>query len=75
MALLSSLTVAVCLATSIFFWIESGWADGMTFTQISGVLCCLLATMDDPVPAMRKFVGVTMCSVMAAFVYNFTIFR
>ncbi|WLP57413.1 FUSC family protein [Agrobacterium fabrum] len=73
MALLSSLTVAVCLATSIFFWIESGWADGMTFAQISGVLCCLLATMDDPVPAMRKFVGVTMCSVMAAFVYNFTI--
>lgn len=45
----------------------------MTFTQISGVLCCLLATMDDPVPAMRKFVGVTIGAVVAAFVYGFAV--
>jgi len=73
MALLSALTVAICLATSTFFWIASGWTDGMTLAQISGVLCCLLATMDDPVPAMRKFVGVTIASVIAAFVYSFAI--
>lgn len=73
MALLSALAVAICLATSIFFWIASGWTDGMTFAQISGVLCCLLATMDDPVPAMRKFVDVTIVSVLAAFVYGFAI--
>lgn len=74
MAMLSALAVAICLATSIFFWIASGWSDGMTFAQISGVLCCLLATMDDPVPAMRKFVHVSICSVIAAFVYGFAIF-
>ncbi len=73
MALLSALAVALCLATSIVFWIASGWSDGMTFAQISGVLCCLLATMDDPVPAMRKFVHVTIGSVTAAFVYGFAI--
>jgi uncharacterized membrane protein YccC len=73
MALLSALAVAICLATSIFFWIASGWSDGMTFAQISGVLCCLLATMDDPVPAMVKFVHVTIGSVIAAFVYGFAI--
>jgi uncharacterized membrane protein YccC len=73
MASLSALTVAICLATSMFFWIASGWTDGMTFAQISGVLCCLLATMDDPVPAMRKFVDVTIGSVIAAFVYGFAI--
>lgn len=73
MALLSALAVAICLATSTFFWIASGWTDGMTFAQISGVFCCLLATMDDPVPAMRKFVDVTIGSVIAAFVYGFAI--
>ncbi len=73
MALLSALAVAICLATSTFFWIASGWFDGMTFAQISGVLCCLLAAMDDPVPAMRKFVEVTIGSVIAAFVYGFAI--
>jgi len=73
MASLSALTVAICLATSTFFWIASGWTDGMTFAQISGVLCCLLATMDDPVPTRRKFAEVTSGSVLAAFVYAFAI--
>lgn len=73
MASLSALTVAICLASSTFFWIASGWIDGTTFAQISGVLCCLLATMDDPVPAMRKFVDVTTGSVIAAFAYGFAI--
>ncbi|CDN57440.1 Fusaric acid resistance protein conserved region (plasmid) [Neorhizobium galegae bv. officinalis bv. officinalis str. HAMBI 1141] len=73
MALLSALAVAICLATSIIFWIASGWSDGMTFAQISGVLCCLLATMDDPVPAMRRFVVITIASVIAAYVYGYAI--
>lgn len=73
MASLAALTVAICLATTMVFWIASGWTEGMTFTQISGVLCCLLATMDDPVPAMRKFVSVTMGSIIAAFVYGFAV--
>lgn len=73
MASLSALTVAICLATSTVFWIASGWTDGMTFAQISGVVCCLLATMDDPVPTMRKFVEVTSGSVLSAFVYGFAI--
>lgn len=73
MAFLSALAVAICLATSISFWIASGWSDGMTFAQISGVLCCLLATMDNPVPAMRKFVDVTIGAVIAAFIYGFAV--
>lgn len=63
MASLAALAVAICLATSMAFWIVSGWTDGMTFAQISGVLCCLLATVDDPVPAMRKFVSVTLSAI------------
>ena len=73
MASLSALAVVICLSSSTFFWIASGWSDGMTFAQISGVLCCLLATMDDPVPAMRKFVDVTIGAVVAAFVYGFLV--
>ncbi len=73
MAMLSAAAVAICLSSSMLFWIASGWSDGMSFAQISGVLCCLLAAMDDPVPAMRKFVGVTICAMVAAFVYGFSV--
>ncbi|EEQ94512.1 Hypothetical protein OINT_2001744 [Brucella intermedia LMG 3301] len=73
MALLSALAVAICLASTSSFWIASGWSEGMTLTQISGVLCCLLAMMDDPVPAMRKFVVVTIGAFVAAFVYGFAV--
>ena len=73
MATLSAFAVAICLASSTFLWIASGWPDGMTFAQISGVLCCLLAAMDDPVPAMRKFVYVSIGSMLAAFIYGFAI--
>ncbi|MGU3575038.1 FUSC family protein [Brucellaceae bacterium C25G] len=73
MALLSASSVAICLASSIFIWMMSGWSDGMTFAQISGVFCCLLAFMDDPVPAMRKFIDVSALSVVVAFIYAFAV--
>ncbi|SKA36943.1 FUSC family protein [Consotaella salsifontis] len=73
MAALSAATVAICLSSSILFWIATGWTEGMTLAQISGVLCCLLATMDDPVPAMRKFLEVTLWVIVAAFAYGFAV--
>lgn len=73
MALLSAMTVAICLASSTLFWAVSGWRNGMTYTQMSGVFCCLLAALDDPVPAMNKFLGVTIVCVVAAFCYSFAV--
>lgn len=73
MALLSAFAAMLCISLATLYWIESGWTDGVTVAQISGVFCCLLATMDDPVPAMRKFLPPTLWTAAAAFVYNFAI--
>lgn len=73
MALLSAFSAMTCVALATLFWIEAEWPDGMTVAQISGVFCCLLATMDDPVPAMRKFLPLILWAAGAAFVYNFAI--
>ncbi|PZQ50140.1 MAG: hypothetical protein DI556_08720 [Rhodovulum sulfidophilum] len=73
MALLSAFAAVLCVTLATVFWIRTGWSDGMTVAQISGVFCCLLATMDDPVPAMRKFLPLTAWAAVAAFVYNFAL--
>ncbi|ANG98733.1 hypothetical protein A8A54_19190 [Brucella pseudogrignonensis] len=73
MAFLTALSTMICISSATAFWILSGWTDGVTVAQISGVFCCLLATMDDPVPAMRKFLPLLLWAAVAAFVYNFAI--
>lgn len=73
MAALTAFAAMLCILVATVFWIETGWADGVTVAQISGVFCCLLATMDDPVPAMRKFLPVVVWAAIAAFIYNFGI--
>lgn len=73
MALLTALATMLCISLATAFWILSGWTDGVTVAQISGVFCCLLATMDDPVPAMRKFLPLILWAAAAAFVYSFAI--
>lgn len=74
MAALSGVAAMAAVLIGNVIWIATGWADGMTVAQIAGVICCLLAGMDDPVPAMRKFMVFTMAAIAIAFVYQFAIF-
>lgn len=73
MALVTAFATMLCFSLATLFWILSGWTDGVTVAQLSAVFCCLMATMDDPVPALRKFLPVVMYAAVAAFVYNFAI--
>lgn len=73
MAILSGFSafLATCVATA--FWIATGWAQGSAMAMMAGVFCCIFATMDDPVPVIRKFNWLLLIVVAAAFVFEFAL--
>ena len=73
MALLSgfSVVLATCLTTA--FWIATGWPQGGAAAMMAGIFCCLFATMDDPVPVMKKFCWLLLLVIGAAFVFEFAV--
>ncbi|EEY02486.1 FUSC family protein [Brucella neotomae] len=73
MALLSGFSsfLATCVATAL--WVASGWAQGSAAAMMAGIFCCIFATMDDPVPVIRKFNWLLMVVIAAAFVFEFAL--
>lgn len=73
MALLSgfSALLATCVATA--FWIATSWSQGSAAAMMAGIFCCIFATMDDPVPVMRKFNWLLLIVIAAAFVFEFAL--
>ncbi|MCO5081111.1 MAG: FUSC family protein [Rhizobiaceae bacterium] len=73
MAFVSALAAALAILLGTLFWIGSGQSDGMAVAQLAGVFCCILAAIDDPIPAMRKFVTINVWAALFAFVYIFAV--
>ncbi len=73
MAFLSGFSafLATCVATA--FWIASGWSQGSAAAMMAGIFCCIFATMDDPVPVMRKFNWLLLIVIVAAFIFEFAL--
>ncbi|KQV81956.1 FUSC family protein [Rhizobium sp. Root1220] len=71
MALHSGLSVVLATGIATALWIQTGWPQGSAAAMMAGVLCCIFATMDDPAPAMLKFVYVAIITVLAAFLFEF----
>ena len=60
LALLSSFAavLAICLCSA--FWIATAWPAGSAAAMMAAVFCSFFATMDDPVPAIRRFMRFTL---------------
>nr|WP_320051126.1 FUSC family protein [uncultured Desulfuromonas sp.] len=74
MAFLSAITVVISTSVATLFWIASGWQDGAGIAQLAAIFCCLFATLDDPVPLIRKFALFTAVSIAIAACYQLAIF-
>ncbi|MDS9470183.1 FUSC family protein [Paracoccus sp. MBLB3053] len=74
MAGLSALCAGLAIIGANVIWIVTAWPSGASFAQMSGVFCCILATLDNPVPAMRHFLKFLICAMIAASVYQFALF-
>lgn len=71
MALLSGFSAffATCVGTGI--WIVTGWPQGGVAAMMATIFCCIFATMDDPVPSIRKFGLLLPIVIVASFIFEF----
>ncbi|MBZ6078110.1 FUSC family protein [Microvirga puerhi] len=68
-----AISVTAVLTTSAF-WIASGWSNGSSAVIFSGVICSILASLDDPASAAGNFLRMTLLSAIAAAIYLLAIF-
>jgi uncharacterized membrane protein YccC len=45
------------------FWIGTGWSAGSNAASLAAAACCLFATLDDPAPALKKFLVAALLSI------------
>ena len=62
LALLSGLAAALTILVLCAFWIETGWQAGGGAAELAAAACCLFAALDDPTPALKRFL---VCAVVA----------
>jgi len=69
LALLSAFAAAVAILACCLFWIASAWQAGSGAALMAAIFCCLFATQDNPVPAIRVFLKFTLLSIPCAAFY------
>ena len=69
-AIAAMLTVLVATG----FWIISGWKAGFMLAEMAVISSCILATMDNPVPALKMFIRGNIYAAFFVFVYAYGIF-
>jgi len=72
-AIFSGLSAAFAIVLICAIWIGSGWPDGGSAAAIAGVICCLFAALDNPVPAMVSFGTAILSGIPLAALYLFAI--
>ncbi len=70
---LSGAAAALACLVGCLIWIGSGWAHGSSVPMMGAVALCIFAQMDDPAPALRKFILGATLAVLFAGLYLFAI--
>jgi uncharacterized membrane protein YccC len=55
LALLSAFAAFIAIAGCCAFWIATAWPDGSVAPMFAAIVASFFATLDDPAPAIRKF--------------------
>jgi uncharacterized membrane protein YccC len=63
LALRSAATAVLATCACCAVWIATAWPSGSAAAMSAAVFCSFFATMDDPVPAMHKFVVALLWSL------------
>jgi uncharacterized membrane protein YccC len=69
LALRSAITAVLGTCISCALWIATGWPSGSAMAMGAAVFCSFFATMDDPVPAMHKFITALLWSLPVSVFY------
>ncbi|SDB65721.1 Uncharacterized membrane protein YccC [Belnapia rosea] len=70
---LSGLAAGLSVITCCAFWILAGWPDGATAAMMAAVGASLFAQLDDPAPAIFRFMQGTLIAVAVAGITLFAI--
>lgn len=70
---LSGLAAGLATLAGCAVWIVSGWAHGSSLAMMSAVALCIFAQLDDPAPALRKFILGAALAVLIAGFYLFAV--
>lgn len=70
---LSGLAAALACLVGCILWIGSGWSHGSSVPMMGAVALCIFAQMDDPAPALKKFILGSALAVLIAGLYQFAI--
>jgi len=73
LAVLSGLAAAITILLTCAFWIATGWQAGGSMAGLAAAACCLFAALDDPTPALKRFLAVTAMSIVAVGIGLFAI--
>lgn len=63
LALRSAITAVLATCACCAFWIATAWPSGSAAAMSTAVFCSFFATMDNPVPAMHKFIVALLWSL------------
>jgi len=69
LAIRSAITAVLATCISCALWIATGWPSGSAMAMSAAVFCSFFAAMDDPVPAMHRFVAALMWSLPVSVFY------
>lgn len=69
LAIRSSIAAVLSTVVSCALWIATGWPSGSAMGMGAAVFCSFFATMDDPVPAMHKFIIALLWSLPVSIFY------
>jgi uncharacterized membrane protein YccC len=72
-ALLSAVSCSVGIFVCCAFWIVTGWHDGAGAATMVAVFCSLFASLDNPVPLMRRLAIAITTSTAISGIYLFAI--
>ena len=61
--------LAIFLAGAM--WIVTGWKYGYMVASLTAICVCIMASMDNPVPALKIFIRATLYTAVVVFVYSF----
>lgn len=73
MAALSGLAATLTTGLLCAFWIATEWPDGATAVLMAAVLSSFFATLDDPVPALLRFLSEVVVGCVIAAIYLFVV--
>ena len=64
LALLSAVAAMLTIGLLCAFWIGTGWTAGGTAAALAAATSSLFAALDDPTPALKKFLASTVLAVV-----------